>query len=93
MEEDNRVNEAFLAVFCLGLLLFSPLLLDIFDGPQHLYDAATTVPAFVFGVPLLYFYLFVSWAVLIMLMALVIRRAGVANQRTASTTGPHGDNE
>ena len=93
MDEGDRVNEAFLAVFCLGLVLFSPLLLDIFDGAQRLDDAATTGPAFVFGIPLLYFYLFVSWAVLIALMALVIRRTGVASQRAASTTGPQSDNE
>jgi hypothetical protein len=66
MRDQNRDGERLGAVFLVGLVLFNPLLIRIFDGGA---DVA------VFGVPLLYFYLFVGWAVLIGLMALVTERA------------------
>ena len=51
------------ALFLLGVLLFNYPLLQLFarDG-------------LVFGVPLLYCYVFCAWAVLIGLMALVVER-------------------
>ena len=53
-----------LAALCLlGILLFSYPLLAVFN-----------VPATVFGIPVLYAYFFIAWAVLIALMALVIER-------------------
>ena len=61
--DGDRINERLIAIFCLGVVLLSPLVIDIFDrGPQ----------VRVLGLPLLYFYLFASWAVLIALLAWVL---------------------
>jgi hypothetical protein len=53
------------ALFVLGWLLFSYPLLALFNGGGS-----------VFGVPLLYAYLFGAWAGLIVLMAVVVERGG-----------------
>jgi len=74
MRDQNRDGERLGAIFLLGLILFNPLLVQVFDGGA---DVA------VFGVPLLYLYLFVSWAVLIGLMAVVTERTSAH----AGTTG------
>jgi hypothetical protein len=47
----------------LGLLLFGYPLVAVFD-----------VPSTVFGVPVLWAYLFVAWAVVVALVALALRR-------------------
>jgi hypothetical protein len=62
----SRVADRLVALFGLGVLLFNPLVVRIFDG-----GAATTV----FGVPLLYFYLFAGWALLIALLAWAVAPA------------------
>jgi hypothetical protein len=51
-------------VFLAGCLLFSYPLLALFN-----------VPGRIFGVPVLYAYLFAAWAVLIVLVALLMERA------------------
>jgi hypothetical protein len=51
------------ALFLLGFLLLNYPLLHLFSGPGEL-----------LGVPLLYAYIFVVWALLIGLMALVVER-------------------
>ena len=51
------------ALFLLGFLLFNYPLLTLFAGPVH-----------VFGIPVLYFYVFAVWALLIGLMALVVEK-------------------
>lgn len=73
-------NAKMAALFLLGVALFNPPLLDIFDvGGTHT----------VGGIPLLYFYLFLSWMVLIGLMALVVeRRPNRTDQRTTFTARP-----
>ena len=58
-------NERMGGLFLLGVLVFNPPLLDVFDAGEGV---------MVFGVPLLYVYLFLAWAVLIALMALVLNR-------------------
>jgi len=58
-------GERFVALFILGVLLFTPPFLFIFD------NSATVV-----GIPVLYLYLFVAWAALIGLMALAIEKMG-----------------
>jgi hypothetical protein len=63
--KDRRTGERLVALALLGLLLFNYPLLAIFSTD-------TTV----FGVPVLYAYLFASWALLIGLMALVVRKSG-----------------
>jgi peptidoglycan/LPS O-acetylase OafA/YrhL len=49
------------AVFLLGCVLFNYPLIALFNKPGELFD-----------IPLLYLYLFVIWALLIGLMALII---------------------
>ena len=56
-------SERLVALFILGVLLFSPPFLFIFD------NSAT-----VMGIPVLYLYLFVAWAALIGLLALAIEK-------------------
>ena len=51
------------ALFLLGVLLFNYPLLQLFARDE-----------LVFGIPLLYCYVFCAWAVLIGLMALVVER-------------------
>jgi hypothetical protein len=51
------------AAGALGLLLFGYPLVAVFD-----------VPSTVFGVPVLWAYLFVAWAVVVALVALALRR-------------------
>jgi hypothetical protein len=58
----NVRNERLVALFLLGLLLFNYPLLAMFNTPR-----------LVLGVPALYLYLFVAWAVLIGGAALVLR--------------------
>lgn len=79
MNEDNRFYEALAALFGLGVVAFSPLVLDVFDGPPRLDTLQGGEPAVLFGVPLLYLYLFAAWGILIALMALVVHRAGAAD--------------
>jgi hypothetical protein len=57
-------SQRLVAVFLLGMLLFNYPLLAVFNSAAE-----------VFGVPLLYAYIFLCWALLIALMALVIERS------------------
>jgi hypothetical protein len=51
------------ALFLLGCLLFNYPLLSLFAGPTY-----------ILGIPLLYAYVFLVWALLIGLMALVVEK-------------------
>lgn len=59
----SRVGEALVAVFGLGVLLFSPLVMTIFDRGGDVT---------VFGIPLLYAFLLAAWLLLIVLIAWVM---------------------
>ena len=61
MSEETKAQR-FVALAMLGALLFNYPILALFNHPGTL-----------FGVPLLYAYLFIAWAALIALMALVAR--------------------
>ena len=63
MQRTNARNERLVALFLLGLLLFNYPLLTLFNAPRV-----------VLGVPLLYLYLFVAWAAVILIAAVVVRR-------------------
>ena len=63
MQAQSRGRELLIALFLLAVLLLTPPLLMVFNQPTRL-----------FGVPLLYLYLFVVWAVLIALVALAVER-------------------
>ena len=60
---DSDRTPLLVAAAGLGLLLFSYPLLSLFD-----------VEARVFGVPVLWVYLFAAWAAVILLVALIARR-------------------
>jgi hypothetical protein len=63
---DERLKASRLAAAAaLGFLLFDYPLLSLFDAGTR-----------VLGVPVLWAYLFVAWALLITLLALIVRRAG-----------------
>ena len=63
MPKSSRKGQRLVGLFLLGCLLFSYPLLAIFN-----------VRATVFGVPLLYAYLFAAWALLIVLVAVIMER-------------------
>jgi hypothetical protein len=65
MEAYDVRGQRLVALCLLGLLLFNYPLLAVFN-----------VPAMLFGIPVLYVYFFLAWAVLIGLMALVIECRG-----------------
>jgi hypothetical protein len=65
MGPDEAKSQRLAALCMLGLLLFNFPILPLFNRA-----------AFVFGVPLLYAYIFAAWALLIGLIALVVRRDG-----------------
>lgn len=58
-------GQRFVALCMLGMLLFNYPVLTLFN-----------VPGTLFGVPVLYAYLFIAWAGLIALMAVVARSGG-----------------
>jgi hypothetical protein len=60
---DESKAQRFVALCMLGMLLFNFPILALFN-----------VPGTLFGVPALYAYIFVAWAALIALMALVAER-------------------
>ena len=63
MTKTSRKGARLVALFLLGCLLFNYPLLALFN-----------VRATVFGIPLLYAYLFAAWALLIALAAVVMER-------------------
>ncbi|UTW09225.1 hypothetical protein [Pseudomonas benzenivorans] len=64
MADPGKQSQRLVALFALGWLLFSYPLLSLFDVDGRLW-----------GIPLLYAYLFLAWAALIGLMMLVIERS------------------
>jgi cation transporter-like permease len=56
-------GQRLIALFLLGCLLFDYPLFSLFAGPAQ-----------IFGIPLLYVYIFFVWALLIALMAVFVER-------------------
>ena len=63
MGETDRKGQRMIALCMLGCVLFNFPVLALFN-----------VPGTLFGVPLLYAYLFLAWVLLIALMAWVVER-------------------
>lgn len=61
MQERERKGQRLIALFILGCVLFNYPVLSLFN-----------VASEVFGVPVLYAYIFVAWALLVTLMALTV---------------------
>jgi hypothetical protein len=64
MDQLERRAQRLVALCMLGFVLFNYPVLAIFN-----------VPGSVLGIPILYAYIFVAWALLIALMALVVERS------------------
>jgi hypothetical protein len=64
MDQANLRGQRLVALAMLGCVLFNYPILAIFN-----------VPAAVAGIPVLYAYIFVAWALLIALMALAVERS------------------
>lgn len=62
MVRDNRITERIFAIFLLGALLLLPPVLLVFNMPTR-----------VLGVPVLFLYIFLVWAVLIALATAIAR--------------------
>jgi hypothetical protein len=63
MQESEAKGQRLVALFILGCLLFNYPVLSLFN-----------VAAVVFGVPVLYAYIFAAWGLLVALMALVVEK-------------------
>jgi len=66
MKRSGISSERIVGLLILGILMFSPPFILIFDKP-----------VLVAGIPLLFLYLFLAWAALIALMMLVVERTQV----------------
>jgi hypothetical protein len=77
MSRPGLTHERLVALFLLGVLLFTPPLLGIFNSPAR-----------VFGIPALYLYLFAAWTLLIVLVALVIESSDAEGDSTRSPQPP-----
>lgn len=79
----HRVEERAAGLFLLGVVLFNPLMLALFDR-----GAETGL----LGVPLLFVYIFFAWSLLIVLLACTVeapfRAEGPAADREAEQAGP-----
>jgi hypothetical protein len=83
MSRPSVTGEGLFFLFLLGVFLFNPPLLSIFDLPLQL-----------FGVPLLYIYLFTCWGALLLLVAFIIEKGGDAQEAQESreeTAGEDGN--
>lgn len=79
MNGRGRGAEALVALFALGLLLLMPPVLLVFNRPL-----------FIFGVPILYLYIFVAWAGLIGLAALSVREREGTTGASEDAVGGNG---
>lgn len=79
MVSSGALRERLVALFALGLLLFSPPLLSLFNAPSNL-----------LGVPLLYLYLFASWITLVVLVAAMAHGRTRSRRRGGPDSGQGG---
>ncbi len=82
MIRSRMTSERLASLFLLGVLLFNPPLLSIFDFPDY-----------VLGIPVLYIYLFTAWAVLVVLMALTIESAAATEEAEEAVQAAEGGDE
>ena len=71
MQRSTLTGQRLVAVFLVGFVLFNYPVLSLFDRTATL-----------FGVPLVFAYLFLVWAVLIFLTAWVVERRGERVERS-----------
>lgn len=63
MRRPSATGERLFFLFLIGVFLFNPPALSIFDVPRQ-----------VFGIPLLYLYLFACWGAMLLLVVFIIER-------------------
>jgi hypothetical protein len=81
MPTPNRTHERLVALFLFGALLFTPPLITLFNSATR-----------VLGLPVLYLYLFGTWAAIIALAALTMERATLDGDPAGpAQTTPPGD--
>lgn len=73
MDRKGIGSERLIALFMLGVVLFTPPFLGIFNLPDR-----------TFGIPTLYLYLFGAWTALIVLVALAAERSAGAEEEDAT---------
>ena len=77
MTRPGLTQERLIALFLLGVLLFTPPFLGIFNTPGR-----------VLGMPILYVYLFGAWMLLILLVALAIEGTEPADDSAGAAESP-----
>jgi hypothetical protein len=82
MSRPGLTNERLAALFLLGVLLFTPPLLWVFNTPDR-----------ILGVPRLYLYLFAAWTLLIVGVMMVIERAPAEEAASRASEAPAGGAE
>jgi hypothetical protein len=77
MTRPGITTERLVALFLLGIVAFTPPFLGIFNTPR-----------LIFGIPLLYLYLFAVWGLLIGLVALTVHLSADENDAEATSPTP-----
>jgi len=81
MRRPSATGERLFFLFLIGVFLFNPPALSIFDVPRQ-----------VFGIPLLYLYLFACWGALLLLVVFIIERWGGPDEAADSREDAAGEN-
>lgn len=76
MDGPTALRERLIALFALGILLFSPPLMSLFNVAKEY-----------FGLPLLYLYLFASWAILVISVATMAHGRARPHRRDSPKSG------
>jgi hypothetical protein len=80
MSRPGLTHERLVALFLFGVLLFTPPFLGIFNRPDR-----------IFGIPILYLYLFAAWTLLIVLVMLALESSDADEEPTGTAeTSPGG---
>jgi hypothetical protein len=82
MSRPGLTHERLVALFLLGVLLFTPPFLGIFNTPDR-----------ILGVPSLYLYLFAAWTLLIVLVTLAIESSDADEGPAGTAEAPSGGSE
>ena len=82
MSRPGLTHERLVALFLLGVALFTPPFLGIFNTPDR-----------ILGLPSLYLYLFAAWTLLIVLVALAIESSDADDGPARTTEAPAGGSE
>ena len=82
MSRPGLTHERLVALFLLGVFLFTPPFLGIFNTPDR-----------ILGLPSLYLYLFAAWTLLIVLVTLAIESSDADDGPARSAETPPGGSE